>query len=161
MRRAVRIVCAVALAAFIGASAGCATCSTSCAGWDDEEVVRIAGIWRGPSSDDGDASRHRFETENGDVEIRLYGDAAALELGAEYQIAALLADDELQTSLPHDCGCGPTMTHADGSTIETGFWQLTFGWWPSWRAIIFVAFALSLPLFAFAYFTRERALDGG
>ncbi len=161
MGRAVRIGWVVALATVIVTSVGCSTCDAGCVGYDDEEVVRVSGIWRGPTSADGDASSHRFETEDGDIEIRVYGDADALDLGTEYRLAALLVDDELQTSLPHDCGCGPIMTHADGSTIATGFWQVNFGWWPSWTALISIAFALSLPLFAFAYFTRERSPDLG
>ena len=108
----------------------------------------------------GRGSALLFETTEGTVHVvRLFGDVRALDQGTSYRVPAYVdADaDELQASLPRDCGCGPVITHADGSSIDVGFWAVNFGWWPSWTTIFLIVGAPTLALGAYAFLTRERA----
>ena len=164
MRRSRSAAAVLLLVGLLFVPAGCSDeeCAASCTGWEESDVTRLTGTYLEPVDD----SRRllRFDTvERGELEIEVFGNTAALDQGDVYRIPYLGDPDDsaIQASLPRDCGCGPTMTHADGSTIATGFWQVTFGWWPSWTAILVVALAVTVPLFAFAFFTRERSPDLG
>lgn len=116
MRRSLLVVVVLLGLALGGAGCG-ADCDTSCGGPD--QSLRFTGtllavdgedtVWVGP---------------DGEIDIRVSNNVDFLDVGARYRVTPSRDPDsgELSTAVNPECSCGIGVSHADGASIDTGWW---------------------------------------